>query len=357
VKIVTFGLPVTSFGPGSLAPTYRGLVRELDARGHDLVLFEHDASSPPHGRGAPAPRYGRTIRYRTLSELKRRYTRHVRDAHLVVVGSGAPEGVDLGRWVIRTTKGITAFYDTDTPATLARLDGGGAEYLTRSLIQKYSLYLSLTGGPTLERLEQEFRAPMARELYCSFDPALFYPDATPTRWDLGYLGAADDWSPALDTLLLEPARQLPRRKFVVAGLPVPGASAWPKNVHRRAHCPATQHRRFYSAQRFTLNVTTPERRTAGFAPGVRLFEAAACGTPIVSDPWPGLERIFRPRREILIARSTRDMLTILNDLGESERREIGRRARERVLADHTAAHRAAQLERYVTEARTGQLLT
>lgn len=357
MKIVIFGLSITSSWGNGHATTYRGLVRELDARGHDVLFFERDVEWYADNRDLPAPKYGRTILYRTLSELKRRYTRHVREAHLVVVGSYVPEGVEIGRWVTRTARGISAFYDIDTPVTLARLERGDAEYLTRALIPRYNLYLSFTGGPTLERLEREFRAPMARELYCSFDPALYYPEAAAVKWDLGYMGTySADRQPVLEKLLLEPARRLPRKKFVVAGPQYPPDIAWPRNVHRRAHCPPRQHRRFYSAQRFTLNVTRADMVAAGYSPSVRLFEAAACGTPIISDPWPGLDRLLKPRREVLIARSTKDTLAILNDLSESERREIGLRARERVLADHTAAHRAAQLERYVTEAMTGQLM-
>jgi spore maturation protein CgeB len=357
VKIVIFGLSITSSWGNGHATTYRGLVRELDARGHDVLFLERDASWYADNRDLPKPPYGRTVVYRTIAELKRRFARHVRDAGVVIVGSYVPNGIEIGRWVTRVAKGVKAFYDIDTPVTLSKLQHGDTDYLTRALIPKYDLYLSFTGGPTLERLQQEYGSPAARALYCSFDPALYYPEAMPLRWDLGYMGTySDDRQPTLERLLLEPARRLPRSKFVVAGPQYPTTIVWPKNVQRKAHCAPKQHRKFYSAQRYTLNVTRADMIAAGHSPSVRLFEAAACGTPIISDAWPGLDKLFKPRREILIARGPKDTLAYLNDMSESERREIGLRARERVLADHTAAHRAAQLERYVAEVMTGTLM-
>lgn len=357
MRIVFFGSSITSSWKNTHVATYRGLLRELDARGHAVTFFERDSEPDAHKRDLPQPKYGRTVFYATLSELKRRYTRQVKDADLVVVGSRVRDAVDLGRWITRIAKGVTAFYDMDTRATLEELERGDAESISRLLIPKYNLYLSLTGGPTLERLEKEFRAPMARELFHSLDPALYYPEATAVKWDLGYAGGAEaEHAAALDRLLLEPARQLPRKKFVVAGPPPSGTEDWPSNVQRRAPCPPRLRRRFYSAQRFTLAVTRSDMLAVGFSPSVGLFEAAACGTPVISDSWPGLDRLFKPRREILIAKSAKDTLAILSDMSEAERRDIGQRARERVLADHTAAHRAAQLERYVTEAVTGHLM-
>src|SRR5262249_39061062 len=153
-----------------------------------------------------------------------------------------------------------------------------------------------------------------------------------------------------------PARLLPQAKMVTAGLRVPDDAELPTNIERRPQCAAERLRRFYSSQRFTLHLARADAREAGHSPSIRLFEAAACGTPIISDPWPGLDTLLKPRREVLIARSSKDVVTFLKDLSESERREIGRRARERVLADHTAAHRAAQLEQYIAEVVTGQLM-
>jgi spore maturation protein CgeB len=354
MKIVILGKSTPSADSIGLTTTYRGLVRELDARGHDVLCLERDMSTTLAQRVAKNA-HAKTSQYRTVSELKRRYARRVREADVVIVGSFVPEGGDVGKWVTRVAKGVTAFYDVDTLVTLSKLEHG--DHITRALIPKYDLYLSFTGGPSLDKLQEEYRSPMARALYASFDPALFFPEATSMKWDLGYLDVyRTELEPALVSLLVEPARRLPRKKFVVAGPGYPKGVVWPANVMYRASVPLREQRKFYSAQRFTLHVTGARALDAGHSPGVRLFEAAACGTPIISDAWPGLDKLLKPRREILIARTTKDALAYLNDMSEAERREVGLRARERVLADHTAAHRAAQLERYVAEAVTGQLM-
>ena len=175
------------------------------------------------------------------------------------------------------------------------------------------------------------------------------PGAAPV--DLGYLGTySADRQPKLERLLLEPARRWPAGRFAVAGPQYPLDTAWPANVARFEHLPAQAHRAFYGSQRFTLNLTRADMVAAGFSPSVRLFEAAACGIPIISDAWPGLETMFAPGREILLAGSADDVLRHLRELPEARRRAIGAAARARVLDAHTAAHRALELEALVAEA-------
>jgi spore maturation protein CgeB len=148
---------------------------------------------------------------------------------------------------------------------------------------------------------------------------------------------------------VDPARRSPERRFVVAGPQYPAELVWPFNVERIEHVAPADHQAFYCQQRFTLNVTRADMVAAGHSPSVRLFEAAACGVPIISDHWPGLEEIFVPGREILVARSAEDTLRALTAVGEDEARRIGARARRCVLARHTAEHRAEELEGYVAE--------
>jgi spore maturation protein CgeB len=266
----------------------------------------------------------------------------------VIVGSYVPEGIELGRWVVDTARGVTAFYDIDTPITLARLANDECDYLERALVPRYSMYLSFTGGPTLTRIERELGSPRALPLYCSVDVALYGPERRPERWELGYMGTySPDRQPAVDRLLIEPARRQPDMRFVVAGPQYPRGIEWPGNVHRIEHLAPDAHRAFYNELAFALNVTRVDMIAAGWSPSVRLFEAAACGVAIISDRWDGLSELFEPDSEILIASDTEDVLRYLRDLGDGERREIGARACARVRAAHTAAHRAADLERYV----------
>lgn len=347
LKIVILGLSITSSWGNGHATTYRALVRALVERGHDLLFLERDVPWYAANRDLPQPSYGRTVLYQDLAELRARFGEEIRLADLVIVGSYVPEGVEVGTWVVATAQGVTAFYDIDTPVTLAKLGAGDYEYLTPALIPAYHLYLSFSGGPALETLESDFDAQMAQPLYCSVDPALYYPEEQPVVWTLGYMGTySPDRQPGLEERLLAPARANPHERFVVAGPNFPDTGSWPSNLQYIHHLPPAHHRSFYCQQRFTLNLTRADMARLGYSPSVRLFEASACGVPIISDVWAGIETMYEPEREILLARSRTDVLAYLYDLTMAERQAIGERARQRTLATHTAAHRAQQLEEY-----------
>ncbi|BDG07485.1 CgeB family protein [Anaeromyxobacter paludicola] len=349
LDIVFLGLSITSSWGNGHAVTYRGLVRELCRAGHRVLFLERDVPWYAENRDLPAPPFGRTALYRSLDELRGRFAEQVREADLVVVGSYVPDGVAVGEWALSAARGRTAFYDIDTPVTLANVRRGECGYLTAAQVPRYDLYLSFTGGPLLERIERELGARRARPLYCSCDPEEHRPAEVPLRWDLGYLGTySADRQPALEALLVEPARRWPAGRFAVVGPMFPPGLRWPANVDRSAHLSPREHRGFYGAQRFTLNVTRADMVQAGWSPSVRLFEAAACGTPVVSDRWPGIEDFFRPGEELLLARSSEEALAIVRDTPEAARRRIGAAARRRVLAEHTAAHRARALEGYLS---------
>lgn len=351
MNIVILGLSITSSWGNGHATTFRGLVRELAAKGHEVLFLERDVPWYASQRDLPNPPYCRTDLYGSLEELKERFADEVRRADAVIVGSYVPEGVEVGRWVTETARGVTGFYDIDTPVTLAKLEREDYEYLSPDLIPRYDLYLSFTGGPTLSRLERQYGSPKALPLYCSFDPALYFPEELEKRWELGYMGTySDDRQPIVDELLLQPAQQWREGRFVVAGPQYPASIVWPGNVQRIDHLPPSEHRAFYNAQAFTLNVTRADMIRAGYSPSVRLFEAAACATPIISDYWDGLDTVFEIGREILVARSAAESLGYLRETPEEERRRIGERARNRVLAEHTAEHRAGELEGYLLTA-------
>lgn len=352
MSIVIVGLSITSSWGNGHATTYRGLVRGLVRRGHRVAFLERDTPWYAANRDLPEPPYGETFLYRSFGGLTRRFARRVREADLVIVGSFVPQGVEIGEWVTRETRGIAAFYDIDTPVTLARLAAGNAEYLSRALVPRYDLYLSFTGGPVLEQLRRQYGARTVRPLYCAVDADLYAPASRAPYWDLGYMGTySGDRQPKLEALLCHPARSCPSARFVVAGPQYPATINWPRNVKRIDHISPRRHRSFYTSQRYTLNITRADMVRAGWSPSVRLFEAAACGTAVISDVWPGIDSIFTPDREILLARNAADCLGYLRELPEEERQLVGRRARARVLAQHTAAHRAAELEGYIREIR------
>jgi len=353
MQIAILGLSITSSWGNGHATTYRALAKALAARGHGVRFFERDVPWYAENRDLPRPPFAEVTLYGSLDELRRRYAAAIRDADLVIVGSYVPEGIAVGDWARAEARGLIAFYDIDTPVTLAALDRGGTEYLALRQIPAYDLYLSFTGGPTLRRIERELGSPMARPLYCAVDPELYAPQAASPAWDLGYMGTySPDRQPPLERLLLEPARAMPDRRFVVAGPMYPDDMRWPANAQRLAHVAPGEHRRFYCRQRFTLNITRADMIRAGWSPSVRLFEAAACGVPIISDDWPGLSELFRPHHEILIARTGDDVAHYLQSLDPTESAQIGARARRRVLAEHTADHRARELETYVSDLRS-----
>ena len=352
LRIVIAGLTITSSWGNGHATTYRALVRGLAEAGHHILFLERDKPWYAGHRDLPDPPWCDTRLYDGVVELAAAWGGAIAAADLVIVGSYVPEGADVCRLVQRLAQGVTAFYDIDTPVTLAALELDSCDYLDPTAIPGFSVYLSFTGGPVLRHIEQRFGARAARALYCSADPDQCCPNPDAAlRWDLGYLGTySDDRQHAVDDLLCRPAQARPGRSFVVAGPQYPADIAWPANVARIEHCPPDEHRAFYTAQRFTLNVTRAAMDRAGYSPSVRLFEAAACGTPIISDWWPGLDELFVPGEEIVIARSSADVLRAF-DLPEPARAAIAARARARVLANHTGAHRAAELIATVQELR------
>ncbi|WP_121116913.1 CgeB family protein [Croceibacterium ferulae] len=340
MKLVVLGLSLSSSWGNGHATTFRALLSAFAARGHEVLFLERDVPWYAGNRDMPDPDFCRLAYYTSLADLDR-WAEEVAGADAVMVGSYVPDGVEVGRWAQATAQGVTCFYDIDTPVTLAKLARGDHEYLSPEVIPGYDIYFSFTGGPTLQRLEQEFDSPQARALYCSVDTARYRPLDVPKRWDLSYLGTySPDRQPTLERLLLEPARACPDKRFVVAGPQYPDDIDWPANVERIEHLPPADHPAFYAASRFTLNVTRADMIAAGWSPSVRLFEAGACGTPIISDKWPGIEEVFTPGEAIVLADDAAEVIAAL----DGEAASMGATARQAVLAGHSAEIRAQQLE-------------
>ena len=351
LNIVIIGLTITSSWGNGHATTYRALARALSKRGHAVTFLERDAPWYREHRDLENADYCRIDLYRSLPELARKHAELVRDSDLVILGSYVPDGVAIGEWLTGHASGITAFYDIDTPVTLAGLDAKQIDYISAGLIPRFDIYLSFSGGPALGIIEGLYGSPLARALYCSADLNMHVATTTSSKWSLGYLGTySEDRQQSLEALLLGPARQLQHHSFVVAGAKYPVNSEWPDNVAYIPHLPPGEHPEFYCSQRYTLNVTRPDMKALGFSPSVRLFEAAACGTPLISDDWPGMETVFAPGKEILIATGPRDIIQILEQLPADRRLTIAANARSRLLREHTPDHRARQLEAYYHEA-------
>jgi spore maturation protein CgeB len=350
LNIVIFGLSISSSWGNGHATTYRALLHALSARGHNVLFLERDVPWYAENRDLPKLPHGVLHFYKSIAELKRKFRTKVRTADVCIVGSYVPDGVEVGDWVNRTATGVKAFYDIDTPITLAKLRSHDHSYVTPELVAAFDLYLSFTGGPLLRKIETTYKAKMARPLYCSVDPLQYFPEKTESKWDLGYMGTySDDRQPPLEKLLFTPAYRNANYKMIVAGPLYPKELEWPSNVEHVTHIAPDEHRRFYNSQRFTLNLTRADMIRAGYSPSVRLFEAAACATPIISDYWQGLETFLQPGGEILIASTTADVTRYLSDISALERKQIGERGRARILAEHTSAHRVLELESFINE--------
>lgn len=351
MKLIVLGLSLSSSWGNGHATTYRALLKAFAERGHQVHFLERNVRwYAGENRDLSDPDWCRLSLYEGLADLQRRHAREIAAADAVLLGSYVPEGVEVAKFLFETARGIVAFYDIDTPVTLGKLSRGDHEYVSPEVIPGFDIYFSFAGGPTLDLLERQYGAPRARALYCAVDPSLYHPLIADRRWDLGYLGTySPDRQPKVERLLLETARRMPDRRFVVAGPSYPDSIAWPANVDRIDHVPPARHAEFYSASRATLNITRQDMVAAGWSPSVRLFEAAACGVPILSDRWDGIEDLFDPGSEISLVEDADEVEQALKSLDSMQ----GVRARSRILRHHSAAHRAEELESELLDARPG----
>lgn len=348
LDVVFIGLSITSSWGNGHATTYRSLVKGLAQRGHRVTFLEQDQPWYAQHRDQPSCEHCDTRLYADIDDLRRRFPGRVRDADAVIVGSYVHEGRHVCDWVLQEARGVRAFYDIDTPVTLRGIRGGACDYLQADHIAEFDVMLSFTGGPTLRVLEETFGAKRAAALYCSVDLDRYTPQAIEPQLALAYMGTySDDRQPGVEAFLNVPARALPAQCFMVVGAQYPPSLAWPPNVRHHEHVSPDRHAHFYASQRFTLNLTRADMRAAGHSPSVRLFEAAACATPIITDEWPGLTELFR-EDEIVIARSSDDVIECLRSMSDAERMRLAANARARTIAEHSSARRAEQLERHLT---------
>jgi spore maturation protein CgeB len=349
VKIVICGLSITSSWGNGHATTYRALARAFWARGHEIIFFEKDLEWYASNRDMRPP-FCRVHLYEQWQDVTSLLRRELADADVAMVGSFCPDGVKAIDAVLDSAASIKAFYDIDTPITVAKLRAGDAEYLRRDQISGFDVYFSFTGGPMLQELQTKFDARRAVPLYCSFDPDRYGWREPDPRYqcDLSYMGTyAPDRHAKLEELFCTPAQELPQKGFLLAGPQYPSDVAWPKNVRRVIHLEPVFHPYFYSSSVFTLNLTRSEMVAAGYSPSVRIFEAAGCGSAIISDVWPGLETFFTPGEEILLAQSSSDVTRYLVDITPDDARKLGLRAQEHVLAEHSSKRRAVQFEEMI----------
>jgi spore maturation protein CgeB len=316
VKITVFGLTISSSWGNGHATPYRAIIRALDRLGHSIHFFEKDA-----------PYYSARRDFDSCDYCE-------------ILGLSRP---------------LRVFYDLDTPVTLASMRSGEVEYLSSNQLPEFDLVLSFTGGKAVKELEETHHARTVRTLYGCVDPDDYYRvDPAPDfQCDLSYMGTySADRQAKLDELLLEPSRRHPEKQFLLAGPLYPWNWEWPDNVRRREHVAPADHSRFYSSSGITLNITRGDMAANGWCPSGRFFEAAACGTPMITDTWEGLDSFFDLKSELRVVGRAEDVQDALR-MPQDELRAMAARARQRTLDEHTGMVRARQLIRYFEEAHSG----
>jgi spore maturation protein CgeB len=314
--------------------------------GHEAVFFERDVPYYASTRDLHRGDGYELVLYRSWPDALPLAEAACDDADAAIVTSYCPDTRDAAELILGRRDLVRVFYDLDTPVTLDRLDRGEEiEYIPKQGLGDFDLVLSFTGGRALDELRSRLGARRAVPLYGSVNAAAHFPVAPQPLYaaDLSYLGTyAADRQDGVERLFIGAARVLPDRRFVLGGSMYPHEFPWTDNIYFMEHVAPAEHPAFYCSSRLTLNVTRGAMAARGYCPSGRLFEAAACGTPILSDTWDGLESFFEPGKEILIARTTEEAVDALR-LPPHELAAIGGAARSRVLAGHTSAVRAQQL--------------
>jgi len=348
MKLVIFGLTMSSSWGNGHATLWRALARALARKGHKVVFFEKDVPYYASNRDMTEAAWLDLVLYGSWENIRKRAEAELRDADVGMVTSYCPDGREAAALVLSSAARIKCFYDLDTPVTLANLkEGKEVGYLPEDGLGGFDMTLSYTGGRALDELKSVLGAKKTAPLYGSVDPEMHGPSDKVSEFeaDLSYLGTfAEDRQRSLTELFIEPARRLPEKRFVLGGSLYPRDFPWTGNIYFVWHVPPPRHPLFYSSAKWTLNVTRGAMAGMGWCPSGRLFEAAACGSPVLSDFWDGIEDFLSPGREIVIVRSPEEVVDALA-MNETERRKIAAAARERVLEEHTSNERAAEFER------------
>jgi len=346
VKIIIFGLTISSSWGNGHATLWRGLCKALIRMGHRVVFYERDVPYYASMRDLHDIPGGRLELYADWDGIRQRALNDIGDGDVAIITSYCPDSVAATDIVLAQDRVLRVFYDLDTPITLARLDTGEhVPYIGPSGLSGFDLVLSFGGGRALDEFRRRLGARNIAPLYGHVDPDVHRP-AQPLphyRSDLSYIGTySQDRQQALEALLLAPAQLLRDRRFLIAGAQYPQDFPWSPNIYFVRHLPPAEHPAFFGSSRLTLNVTRRAMAEMGWCPSGRLFEAAACGAPIISDVWDGLDAFFKPGSEVIPAETASDVVSAL-EAGDLELAAMARRARERVLDEHSSSRRATEL--------------
>lgn len=353
MRFVIFGLSVSSSWGNGHATLWRGLLKALVTRGHTITFYEKDVPYYAETRdGWPLPEGVKLRLFSSLADIRDEVNCELSEADVAMVTSYCGEGAIACDLVLPSSAQTKVFYDLDTPVTLnALISGARVPYLPDNGLAEFDIVLSYTGGRALERLQKWLGARRVAPLYGWVDPDVYCP-AEPRaefRSELSYLGTyAADRQSALEELFVQTALARPGARFVIGGAQYPDSFPWTENIFFVRHLSPALHPAFFCSGRATLNITRRVMASCGHCPSGRLFEAAACGTPIITDMWEGLESFFCFDTEILPVRTSEDVLRYLAR-SDADLAKIAEAARARTLREHTAAARAIELEKILNE--------
>jgi spore maturation protein CgeB len=348
LNVAFFGSSLVSAYWNGAATYYRGILRALAERGHRITFYEPDAFERQQHRDIPDPEWARVVVYPADDRGAQRALDDARGADLVVKASGVgvfDELLEAAVLELREPGGLAIFWDVDAPATLDRLESFSRDPF-RPLVQRYDFILTYGGGDPVVAAYKRFGARECVPIYNALDATTHFPVDPEPRFeaDLGFLGnRLPDREARVEEFFLKAAAQCPERRFLLGG------SGWagkpmPANVSYLGHVYTRDHNAFNVTPLAVLNISRESMARYGFSPATRVFEAAGAGACLITDAWEGIEMFLEPEREVLVAADGGEVAARLRELDPETARRIGRAARRRILAEHTYAHRAAQVE-------------
>ena len=349
MRVAFFASSLVSAYWNGAATYYRGIVRAMHERGHEITFYEPDAYDRQKHRDMADPPWAKVVVYSAATEDDvLRTVEQARGADLVVKASGVGVHDELLERAVLDLQGpgtLVAFWDVDAPATLDRVHGNAGDPF-RPLVPRYDIVLTYGGGEPVRQAYLQLGARDCVPIYNALDPSTHHPVAPQERFecDLAFLGnRLPDREARVEEFFLRAAAQLPERRMLLGG------SGWgdkplPANVQYLGHVYTADHNAFNCTPRAVLNVSRESMARYGFSPATRVFEAAGAAACLITDAWEGLETFFEPGAEVLVAHDGDEVAQHVRTLEASRAREIGQAAYRRVLSEHTYAHRAAQLD-------------
>ncbi len=354
MKIAFYGSSLLSSYWNGAATYYRGMLSALARHGHAITFYEPDAYDRQANRDIESPNYAKVVVYPATDEAVRRVIAEASAADVVVKASGVGVFDDLlveGVAAAAHAHAVAIFWDVDAPASLAEMQRQ-PDHPIRVSLPRYDMVLTYGGGPPVIEAYEALGARRCVPVYNALDPTMHFRVAPEPRFacDLVFLGnRLPDREARVEHFFLEPAAATPDRDFLIGGSGW-GDKAMPPNLRSLGHVSTRDHNALNSSARAVLNISRESMAATGYSPATRVFEAVGAAACLITDAWVGLELFLKPDEEVLVARDGADVARHLAALTADRARRIGEAARRRVLAEHTYARRAAEVDALLREA-------